>query len=45
MTLAALQATLAMYLKPEEALARIPTLRMLSEPPESLRARAEELAG
>ena len=44
MTLAALQATLALYLKPEEALERIPTLRMLNESPESLRARAEELA-
>ncbi len=44
MTLAALQATLAMYLKPEEALAKIPTLRMLSETDESLKARAEELA-
>ncbi|MCL4310133.1 MAG: L-seryl-tRNA(Sec) selenium transferase [Actinomycetota bacterium] len=44
MTLAALQATLALYLKPEEAAARIPTLRMLSEPEESLRARAEALA-
>jgi L-seryl-tRNA(Ser) seleniumtransferase len=45
MTLAALQATLAIYLKPEEAIARIPTLRMLSESTESLRTRAEELAG
>ncbi|MHB1326386.1 MAG: L-seryl-tRNA(Sec) selenium transferase [Thermoleophilia bacterium] len=44
MTLAALQATLAIYLKPEEALERIPTLRMLNESAESLRARAEELA-
>ncbi|MHB8859416.1 MAG: L-seryl-tRNA(Sec) selenium transferase [Thermoleophilia bacterium] len=45
MTLAALQATLSIYLKPEEALTRIPTLRMLSEPDEALRARAEEMAG
>ena len=44
MTLAALQATLSLYLKPEEALKRIPTLRMLGEPDESLKARAEELA-
>lgn len=44
MTLAALQATLAIYLKPEEALERIPTLRMLSEPIDSLQARAEKLA-
>ncbi|MCL4474312.1 MAG: L-seryl-tRNA(Sec) selenium transferase [Actinobacteria bacterium] len=45
MTLAALQATLSIYLKPGEALTRIPTLRMLSEPDEALRARAEEMAG
>ncbi len=44
MTLAALQATLALYLKPEEALERIPTLRMLNEPIDSLQARAENLA-
>ncbi|MHB9111768.1 MAG: L-seryl-tRNA(Sec) selenium transferase [Thermoleophilia bacterium] len=44
MTLAALQATLALYLKPEEALEKIPTLRMLSEPLEILKARAEEMA-
>ncbi|MEK6536227.1 MAG: L-seryl-tRNA(Sec) selenium transferase, partial [Actinomycetota bacterium] len=44
MTLAALQATLSLYLKPEEALERIPTLRMLNEPIDSLKTRAEELA-
>lgn len=44
MTLAALQATLALYLKPEVALEKIPTLRMLSEPLETLKARAEEMA-
>ncbi|MHB8793430.1 MAG: L-seryl-tRNA(Sec) selenium transferase [Thermoleophilia bacterium] len=44
MTLAALQATLALYLKPEVALERIPTLRMLSEPLETLKSRAEEMA-
>ncbi|MBI5869966.1 MAG: L-seryl-tRNA(Sec) selenium transferase [Actinobacteria bacterium] len=44
MTLAALQATLALYLKPEVALERIPTLRMLNEPLEVLKARAEEMA-
>lgn len=44
MTLAALQTTLAMYLKPEAALERIPTLRMLSESEESLKTRADELA-
>ena len=43
MTLAALQATLALYLKPEAALERIPTLRMLSEGEKTLRARAGEL--
>jgi L-seryl-tRNA(Ser) seleniumtransferase len=43
MTLAALQATLALYLRPEKALERIPTLRMLSEDDASLRARAQEL--
>jgi L-seryl-tRNA(Ser) seleniumtransferase len=43
MTLAALQATLALYLRPEEALEKIPTLRMLNEPDKALRARAEEL--
>jgi len=45
MTLAALQATLALYLKPETAIEKIPTLRMLSESEDSLKARAEELAG
>ncbi|MFA5801284.1 MAG: L-seryl-tRNA(Sec) selenium transferase [Thermoleophilia bacterium] len=45
MTLAALQATLALYLKPETAMEKIPTLRMLSENDESLKARADELAG
>lgn len=44
MTLAALEATLRLYLDPAEALARIPALRMLSEPAESVRERAERLA-
>jgi L-seryl-tRNA(Ser) seleniumtransferase len=44
MTLAALQATLALYLNPEKALTEIPTLRMLSEEPASIKARAERLA-
>jgi len=44
MTLAALQATLALYLKPEVALERIPTLRMLSEPLEAIKERAESMA-
>ncbi|GBE58238.1 L-seryl-tRNA(Sec) selenium transferase [bacterium BMS3Abin01] len=43
MTLAALQATLALYLRPEEALNKIPTLRMLSENEKTLKARAGEL--
>lgn len=43
MTLAALEATLRLYLEPERALAEIPTLRMLSEPAETVRARAERL--
>ncbi|MDO8735670.1 MAG: L-seryl-tRNA(Sec) selenium transferase [Thermoleophilia bacterium] len=44
MTLAALQATLALYLKPELALEKIPTLRMLSEPLEAIKERAEFMA-
>lgn len=43
MTLAALQATLSLYLKPEDALERIPTLRMLNEDSETLKARAREM--
>ncbi|MHB0867791.1 MAG: L-seryl-tRNA(Sec) selenium transferase [Thermoleophilia bacterium] len=47
MTLAALQATLALYFKPAEAMRKIPTLRMLSESTESLESlesRAKALA-
>lgn len=44
MTLAALQATLAMYFRPEDAIQRIPTLRMLNESADSLKARADEMA-
>lgn len=44
MTLAALEATLRLYLDPERALREIPTLAMLSEPAESVRERAERLA-
>lgn len=44
MTLAALEATLRLYLEPDEALRRIPTLRMLSEEAGSVRERAERLA-
>jgi L-seryl-tRNA(Ser) seleniumtransferase len=41
LTLAALEGTLALYL---DAPARIPVLRMIEEPPEVVRARAERLA-
>lgn len=43
MTLAALEATLRLYLDPEDALRRIPTLRMLTEDAETVRERAETL--
>jgi L-seryl-tRNA(Ser) seleniumtransferase len=43
MTLAALEATLRLYLDPERALREIPTLRMLTESPESVSARARML--
>jgi L-seryl-tRNA(Ser) seleniumtransferase len=45
LTLAALEATLALYLEPERAASQIPVLRMLTEPLESVRERAERLAG
>jgi len=45
LTLAALEATLALYRRPEVARARIPVLRMLGEPADAVRARAERLAG
>lgn len=44
MTLAALEATLFAYLDESKALAEIPTLRMLTEPADAVRARAEALA-
>ncbi len=44
LTLAALEATLRLYLDPELAKRRIPTLRMLCMGEEELRHRAEELA-
>ena len=44
MTLAALEATLRLYLDPDEAMERIPTLRMLSESADAVRERAERLA-
>lgn len=43
MTLAAMEATLAVYLRPQELLADNPTLRMLTAPKEAFRERAEAL--
>lgn len=40
MTLAALEATLRLYLDPEKAVVKVPTLRMLTEPAETVRERA-----
>jgi L-seryl-tRNA(Ser) seleniumtransferase len=45
LTIAALEGTLALYLDPERAGREIPVLRMLLEPLETVRARAERLAG
>ena len=45
LTLAALEGTLALLADPELARAEIPVLRMLDEPIESVRERAERLAG
>jgi L-seryl-tRNA(Ser) seleniumtransferase len=44
LTLAALEATLALYRDPQRAVAAIPTLRMLATPYEELRRRAAGLA-
>jgi L-seryl-tRNA(Ser) seleniumtransferase len=44
LTLAALEGTLALYFDPELARREIPVLRMLDEPVEAARARAERLA-
>lgn len=43
MTLAALEATLRLYLRQEEAMQRIPTVRMLTEPAEQVKQRTEGL--
>ena len=43
-TLAALEATLALYRDPFSALRRVPVLAMLGADPRDLRARAEALA-
>ena len=45
LTLAALEATLTLYLDPTRARAEIPVLRMIDEPAGAVRARAERLAG
>jgi L-seryl-tRNA(Ser) seleniumtransferase len=44
LTLAALEGTLALYLEPERALREVPVLRMVAEPAEKVRRRAERLA-
>src|SRR5439155_9096467 len=44
MTLAALEATLRLYLHEERALGEVPVLRMLGTPAEELKRRAEGLA-
>jgi L-seryl-tRNA(Ser) seleniumtransferase len=44
LSLAALEGTLILYLDPERAIAEVPVLRMLREPTEAVRARAERLA-
>jgi L-seryl-tRNA(Ser) seleniumtransferase len=45
LTLAALAATLILYLEPERAIRDVPVLRMLAESEESMRERAAELSG
>ena len=44
MTLAALEATLRLYLEPERAMREVPTIAMLAAPAEDVRPRAEALA-
>jgi L-seryl-tRNA(Ser) seleniumtransferase len=44
LSLAALEGTLLLYLDPQRALAEVPVLRMLREPAEVVRSRAERLA-
>ena len=44
LTLAALEATLALYRDPADAISAIPTLRMIACAPAALRQRADELA-
>jgi L-seryl-tRNA(Ser) seleniumtransferase len=45
LTLAALEGTLRLYLDRERAAREVPVLRMLTEPVEAVKARAERLAG
>jgi L-seryl-tRNA(Ser) seleniumtransferase len=45
LTLAALEGTLGLYLDPAQARAEIPVLRMVDEPVDVVRERAERLAG
>ena len=45
LTVAALEGTLGLYLDPQRASREVPVLRMLHEPPETVRSRAERLAG
>jgi len=45
LALGALEGTLGLYLDPARALHEVPVLRMLTEPPGAVRARAERLAG
>jgi L-seryl-tRNA(Ser) seleniumtransferase len=44
LTLAALEGTLMLYLDPERAFREVPALRMVVEPADAVRARAERLA-
>jgi L-seryl-tRNA(Ser) seleniumtransferase len=44
LTLAALEGTLGLYLDPERAVREVPVLRMLNDPIETVRARAQRLA-
>jgi len=44
LTIAALEGTLGLYLDPERAASEVPVLRMLQQPAEAVRARAENLA-
>jgi L-seryl-tRNA(Ser) seleniumtransferase len=44
LSIAALEATLLLYLEPQRALREVPVLRMLHEDPNAVRARAERLA-